>query len=63
MTDDKNKEKVLEALSEDKEKSTNKVAEDSGLNWYRAERILNKLFDKDKIEKDKKPAATYWKKK
>lgn len=55
------KDKILMALSEEW-KSTNEIANNGGINWYRAEYILNQLFEDDMVEKDaKKSGVKYWK--
>jgi predicted DNA-binding ArsR family transcriptional regulator len=50
--------KIINALSPEW-KSTNTIAKESGINWYRAEHILEGQSP-DLVEKDKKPDATYW---
>lgn len=43
-------------------KSTNKIASESGVNWYRAEYILNKLSDNNMVQRDEKESGVqYWK--
>jgi hypothetical protein len=51
--------KVLQVLS-DEWKSTNSVAKEAGINWYRTERILYNLLNRKIVELDTKPDTKYW---
>lgn len=56
------KEEVLNILKEGGGwLTTNKIANASGLHWYKTEAILRELRIVDKkVEKDEKPNTTYW---
>jgi len=57
------KEKVFDTLKKDKWLSTNQVAKTVGVNWYKAEKYLEKLTSQGKARKDKRSSAIFWKKK
>lgn len=53
------KDKILDTLS-NKWKSTNKIKEESGVNWYRVDRELHELLSNGKVEMQDMPDTTYW---
>ena len=63
MGDTEIKDKILKLLKKNKDwMSTNRISVQTAINFYRVERILYKLFEENKIEKDEKPDTIYWKK-
>ena len=55
-------EKILSSLSEDEFLATNKVAVKVGLNWYKVSYILEKLLEKNLVERIQLGKGIFWKK-